>query len=245
MRVLVLKERKEWPPSKSDDIPTASPLYIDPSSRGPTPHLIVTGHSDSTPPQIESNPGIFVPKENPTYYNPPANPAPPQTITIPATPQQIANLNPGYHLIETKYTKTPKMEEYGEDSKSYEMSSISQNALAHKMSICSAEVTNITGRRSAKECVETISDTIDTHILVNAITKERPKSPPPVHRKDSVLDTQDISVTIAPDSSDKSGNPVIPVVKVNDTTTTAVIIETGRILSVVILKLVEVIQHVH
>lgn len=55
-----------------------------------------------------------------------------------------------------------------------------------KMSICSAEVTSITDRRSAVECVETISETLDTQLLVESILQKRPRSPPPVDRDVSV-----------------------------------------------------------
>lgn len=49
-----------------------------------------------------------------------------------------------------------------------------------KMSLCSAEVTSITGRRSVTHCIESLTDALDTQILVDSIIKKRPKSPPPI-----------------------------------------------------------------
>lgn len=56
-----------------------------------------------------------------------------------------------------------------------------------KMSLCSEEVTTITDRRSAMECVETIAESLQTQMLVENIMKDRPKSPPPI--------SEDIKVT--------------------------------------------------
>ncbi|KAJ8943354.1 hypothetical protein NQ318_002587, partial [Aromia moschata] len=49
-----------------------------------------------------------------------------------------------------------------------------------KMSLCSEEVMNLTERRSCTECVETISETLETQRLVEDIAKTRPRSPPPI-----------------------------------------------------------------
>lgn len=56
----------------------------------------------------------------------------------------------------------------------------------HKLSICSAEVASVTGRRTAAECIEAITETLDTQLLVESVLQKRPNSPPPL--------TQDISV---------------------------------------------------
>lgn len=55
-----------------------------------------------------------------------------------------------------------------------------------KMSICSAEVTSICGRKSAVECIETITESLDTQLLVESILQKRPKSPPPIDKDISV-----------------------------------------------------------
>lgn len=68
-------------------------------------------------------------------------------------------------------------QEFVHESHAIDISQVTDSALAHKMSICSTEVTNINEQRSA---VETIAESIDTQILVNTLTKERPKTPPPV-----------------------------------------------------------------
>lgn len=48
------------------------------------------------------------------------------------------------------------------------------------MSFCSEEVSSLTEHRSAVECVETISETLETQKLVENILKTRPQSPPPL-----------------------------------------------------------------
>lgn len=55
-----------------------------------------------------------------------------------------------------------------------------------KLSICSTEVSNITGRRSAAECVETLTETLDTQLLVASVLQKRPQSPPPLNKDISV-----------------------------------------------------------
>ncbi|XP_017773815.1 PREDICTED: PDZ and LIM domain protein Zasp isoform X1 [Nicrophorus vespilloides] len=49
-----------------------------------------------------------------------------------------------------------------------------------KMSICSSEISHLTGRKSAVECVETIAEHLETQMLVESIMKTRPKTPPPL-----------------------------------------------------------------
>lgn len=49
-----------------------------------------------------------------------------------------------------------------------------------KMSFCSEEVSSLTERKSAVECIETISETLETQKLVENILKKRPQSPPPL-----------------------------------------------------------------
>lgn len=55
-----------------------------------------------------------------------------------------------------------------------------------KMSICSAEVTSITGRNSTTECTEILTETLDTQLLVESILQKRPRSPPPLNKDISV-----------------------------------------------------------
>ncbi|CAH0556491.1 unnamed protein product [Brassicogethes aeneus] len=52
-----------------------------------------------------------------------------------------------------------------------------------KMSLCSEEVTAFTERKSATECIETISESLETHKLVENVLKTRPRSPPPLDTK--------------------------------------------------------------
>lgn len=49
-----------------------------------------------------------------------------------------------------------------------------------KMSICSEEVSTFTERKSATECIETITETLETQKLVENVMKTRPRSPPPL-----------------------------------------------------------------
>uniref|UniRef100_A0A1Y1MII0 Uncharacterized protein n=1 Tax=Photinus pyralis TaxID=7054 RepID=A0A1Y1MII0_PHOPY len=79
------------------------------------------------------------------------------------------------------------------------MSFIKEFEQERNMSLCSTEVYNITGRRSAVECSETISDTIDRQILVESIVKSRPKSPPPIKPKPK---PDDVSVTFTISEAD-------------------------------------------
>ncbi|XP_068905001.1 PDZ and LIM domain protein Zasp isoform X3 [Tenebrio molitor] len=51
-----------------------------------------------------------------------------------------------------------------------------------KLSLCSEEVCGITERRSATECIETISETLETQRLIENVLKNRPPSPPPLDR---------------------------------------------------------------
>lgn len=90
-------------------------------------------------------------------------------------------------------------QEFVDESHDINISQISEASLAHKMSLCSAEVSNISEQRSA---VETIAESIDTQILVNTLTKERPKSPPPIEKR------RDSDEPI--ESSIKSGNKMEP-----------------------------------
>lgn len=55
-----------------------------------------------------------------------------------------------------------------------------------KMSICSAEVTCITDRKSAVECIESLTETLDTQLLVASVLQKRPRSPPPLDKDISV-----------------------------------------------------------
>ncbi|KAJ8981719.1 hypothetical protein NQ317_003784 [Molorchus minor] len=50
-----------------------------------------------------------------------------------------------------------------------------------KRSICSEEVMSISERKSCTECIETITDTLETQKLVDDILKTRPWSPPPIN----------------------------------------------------------------
>lgn len=65
-----------------------------------------------------------------------------------------------------------------------------------KLSLCSEEVCGITGRRSAVECVETISETLETQRLVENVLKNRPPSPPPLDKDIVVPKVKKVSESI-------------------------------------------------
>lgn len=80
-----------------------------------------------------------------------------------------------------KTYNTPTDSHVSQMSSSTDESYASENISKHKQSICSAEVTNITGKKSPMECAETISEKIGTQQLVQAITNkcETPRPPFP------------------------------------------------------------------
>lgn len=109
---------------------------------------------------------MYIPPKQPIHYIP----------NIKNVGTQQTNFKP----IEQKKDIMKQEKEFvSASSHAIDGSQISNAALAHKMSICSTEVKNIVEQFSA---IQTIADTIDNTILVEAI-KQRPKTPPPLKPK--------------------------------------------------------------
>ncbi|XP_044268507.1 PDZ and LIM domain protein Zasp isoform X2 [Tribolium madens] len=121
-----------------------------------------------------------------------------QSIVWPPQPEEpeVPTACPLYVPPETHLRVIPKPHkcedcEYSDatsDTKDSELEEI--NIMAQfqepKLSLCSEEVSGITSGRSAVECVETITETLETQRLVESVLKNRPRSPPPLD-KDIVI----------------------------------------------------------
>lgn len=126
-------------------------------------------------PPIQDEPDL--PTASPLYFPPPSQVARQDTLKIKEFLNELTVSDKNYEdcctqFINSRITATEEVSEVNEIDKILTMEP--------KMSICSAEVTSITGRRSATECIETITDTLGTQILVESIMQKRPKSPPPI-----------------------------------------------------------------
>lgn len=134
---LIPPGRKEWPPSRPEEHPTATPLYIAPPSNRNTP--------------------------------------------IPSLPSHLVDNNTNFESIETneimKQTTTSEQEFSNSESHAIDISQVSESAFAHKMSICSSEVTSITEKK-----IGNIIESLDTQKVVDGLLKHRPTTPPPIKK---------------------------------------------------------------
>ncbi|XP_063903336.1 PDZ and LIM domain protein Zasp-like isoform X3 [Zophobas morio] len=113
--------------------------------------------------------------QNFVWPPPPEEPEVPTACPLYVPPATHLNVNPKT-IKQEDVDKSDTISET-EDFEVYNFNMYQQP----KLSLASEEVCEITGRRSAVECIETISETLETQKLIENVLKNRPKSPPPLN----------------------------------------------------------------